>query len=236
MIKISKEKKVSKTYQKIIKAALPVFALKGFNETTLDEVVKIAGVGKGTIYNHFKNKEDLFRHIIEISTDELFEKLTQTFDIDAIIEMIHEGKVNKENYKSVCSQQSQIEIGDWHDEINDSHPMVISAKNYFSYALINPDFFIILLKTMGEIKNNRSCFIKELFTRKIFEKKLNVILDAEIKHKKLKNLPPETIVFFILSTFNSFVYHWLLNDQKEDMNEYAIIIADLIVNGIRYRD
>lgn len=235
MIKISNEKKINKTYQKIIKAALPVFASKGFNETTLDEIVKIAGVGKGTIYNHFKNKEDLFRKIIEISVDELFEKLTHTFDIDELIKLIEAGKINQDNYSSVCSQLSHTKTTDWDSPIDDHHPMVVTAKNYFSYALVNPNFFVIILKTIGDVKNNRGPFIKNILKQKIIEKKLNIVIEADIKNQKLINIKAETLIMFVLGTFNNFVYHWLMNDRAQDMNTLAITAAKLITNGVRYR-
>lgn len=50
---------------KILKAAEQSFALFGYKATTMDQVARIANVGKGTIYTFFKNKEDLFHEIID---------------------------------------------------------------------------------------------------------------------------------------------------------------------------
>ncbi|GGD06141.1 TetR/AcrR family transcriptional regulator [Pontibacillus salipaludis] len=50
--------------QQIIKAANQSFATFGYKATTMDHVAKAANVGKGTIYNFFKNKEQLFQEII----------------------------------------------------------------------------------------------------------------------------------------------------------------------------
>jgi len=41
-------------------AAERLFANRRFHEVTLDEVARSAGVGKGTIYLHFADKDDLF--------------------------------------------------------------------------------------------------------------------------------------------------------------------------------
>ncbi|TCP29260.1 TetR family transcriptional regulator [Scopulibacillus darangshiensis] len=49
----------------ILKAAEESFALFGYKATTMDQVARIANVGKGTIYTFFKNKEELFDDIIE---------------------------------------------------------------------------------------------------------------------------------------------------------------------------
>jgi AcrR family transcriptional regulator len=50
---------------KIIEAAQKTFALFGYKGTTVDQIAKMAGVGKGTIYNFFENKEELLGAIIE---------------------------------------------------------------------------------------------------------------------------------------------------------------------------
>lgn len=49
----------------IIKAAIDVFAKKGFGSTRMDDIALKADIGKGTIYEYFKNKDDLFFAIYE---------------------------------------------------------------------------------------------------------------------------------------------------------------------------
>src|ERR1700682_2690841 len=49
--------------QAIIDAALDEFVARGFAATRLDDVAKSAGVAKGTIYLHFKDKEALFQEV-----------------------------------------------------------------------------------------------------------------------------------------------------------------------------
>ena len=50
--------------QLILEAATKSFSLFGYKATTMDQVSKLANVGKGTIYTFFKNKEELFDEII----------------------------------------------------------------------------------------------------------------------------------------------------------------------------
>lgn len=50
--------------QEILEAASKSFALFGYKATTMDQVAKIANVGKGTIYTFFANKEILFHEIV----------------------------------------------------------------------------------------------------------------------------------------------------------------------------
>lgn len=48
----------------ILHAARELFARNGFHETTLDDIARHAEFGKGTIYNYFSSKEDLFFTIV----------------------------------------------------------------------------------------------------------------------------------------------------------------------------
>ncbi len=55
----------------IIEAATKSFSLFGYKATTMDQVAKLANVGKGTIYTFFKNKEELFEEIISTLVNEM---------------------------------------------------------------------------------------------------------------------------------------------------------------------
>ena len=48
----------------ILAAALEEFAARGFAATRLDDVARRAGVAKGTIYLHFRDKESLFQELV----------------------------------------------------------------------------------------------------------------------------------------------------------------------------
>ena len=50
--------------QAILEAALAVFTAEGFAAARLDQVAEKAGVAKGTIYLHFKDKQDLFEQMV----------------------------------------------------------------------------------------------------------------------------------------------------------------------------
>ena len=50
--------------QEILDAAIHIFAKKGFKATTLDEIAEKSEFGKGTLYNYFSSKEDIYKEII----------------------------------------------------------------------------------------------------------------------------------------------------------------------------
>jgi AcrR family transcriptional regulator len=60
----SRAARAAERRQAIIDAALDEFIARGFTATRLDDVARRAGVAKGTIYLHFKDKESMFEELI----------------------------------------------------------------------------------------------------------------------------------------------------------------------------
>jgi len=48
------------TRQNIIEKAMQLFSVKGYYNTSIDSIVKAAGLTKGGLYGHFRNKEDIW--------------------------------------------------------------------------------------------------------------------------------------------------------------------------------
>lgn len=66
--------------QRILEVADQVFSQKGYTEATLDEIIKIADTGKGTVYKYFKNKENLFYTVVNGKNKPFVEKLKKAVD------------------------------------------------------------------------------------------------------------------------------------------------------------
>lgn len=61
---VDDEDKKSKR-QNILDAAFVIFSQKGFHKATVDDIIALADTGKGTVYNYFTNKEQLFFTLLE---------------------------------------------------------------------------------------------------------------------------------------------------------------------------
>ncbi|MED1646899.1 TetR/AcrR family transcriptional regulator, partial [Brevibacillus agri] len=57
--------KRKKSYEKIMESALQVFSKKGYSDTSVEEIAESAGYTKGTVYVHFKSKEELFLTLMD---------------------------------------------------------------------------------------------------------------------------------------------------------------------------
>ncbi len=65
--------------RRIVSVALDVFAEKGYDQTTMEDIGNRLGVSKGALYLYFKSKEELFRAITEQAQDQLREVMSDSF-------------------------------------------------------------------------------------------------------------------------------------------------------------
>jgi AcrR family transcriptional regulator len=71
-----RQRRSTETRERLFRAALRLFAEKGFAETTVEDITNAADVGKGTFFNYFPSKE----HILIAFSDMQLSKLQATVD------------------------------------------------------------------------------------------------------------------------------------------------------------
>jgi AcrR family transcriptional regulator len=75
-----RETKKRETRQAIMQAAMTLFSEKGFEKTSIEELAKAAGIGKGTIYGYFQTKSDILHAFCEDELECLHQELTSNAD------------------------------------------------------------------------------------------------------------------------------------------------------------
>ena len=55
---------ISKTRQKLVDVARQLFAKKGIENTTMNDIAVASGKGRRTLYTYFKNKEEVYYAVI----------------------------------------------------------------------------------------------------------------------------------------------------------------------------
>jgi AcrR family transcriptional regulator len=58
----------------LLSAARKLFTARGFSDTPTEEIVREAGVTRGALYHHFRDKEELFQAVFEQIEGELAER------------------------------------------------------------------------------------------------------------------------------------------------------------------
>jgi len=87
----------------ILDAAQHLFFRKGYDETSIQEIIDAVGIAKGTFYHHFESKQELLDHLI----DRMFSHVLAPLEV-----MVTEGKDNAIEKL----QKLYLEIGIWKTE------------------------------------------------------------------------------------------------------------------------
>ena len=74
--------------EKIFEEAVKLFSLKGYSETTADEIILQSGTSKGLLFYHYKNKESLLKAILTHTQEIIYKSCDiETFNTSAIREL-----------------------------------------------------------------------------------------------------------------------------------------------------
>ena len=85
---------ISKTRQTLVAVARQLFAKKGIENTTMNDIAVASGKGRRTLYTYFKSKEDVYYAVIASELERLSDKLDEVAakkipPLDKIIELIY---------------------------------------------------------------------------------------------------------------------------------------------------
>ncbi|CEG29622.1 TetR/AcrR family transcriptional regulator [Bacillus sp. B-jedd] len=120
--------------QHIIEAATKSFSLFGYKATTMDQVARLANVGKGTIYTFFKNKEELFDEIITSLIKEMKREADEAFKPGL---SFHEN-VHRSLYKMLeFRKEHQLTIKLFQEEKEMGTPAVMEVLATLEQAILN---------------------------------------------------------------------------------------------------
>jgi len=108
---------VLKTRDRLIEVARQLFARKGVENTTMNDIASASDKGRRTIYTYFKNKRDIFNAVIEQETDKLLSELQCIADKDSspkdkIVEFV---KVRFETVRDIVSRNGSLRAGFFRD-------------------------------------------------------------------------------------------------------------------------
>jgi AcrR family transcriptional regulator len=71
----SKAQQSAATRRKLLRVGRDLFARRGFNDVPTEEIVRRAGVTRGALYHHFRDKRDLFAAVVEQVEQDVLERV-----------------------------------------------------------------------------------------------------------------------------------------------------------------
>lgn len=77
-VKMRKAAQTEETRRALLDAARALFTDKGYAETSTEDIVQRAGVTRGALYHHFRDKQDLFRALYEEVEKETMQNVAET--------------------------------------------------------------------------------------------------------------------------------------------------------------
>lgn len=108
---------------KILETACDLFYLKGYNGTSVDDILKAAKVKKGNFYFHFKSKEELGHAVIDAYAERTIPRLQETLrqpgePLRRLFDLFRsqDGQMKASRYKGGCPCGNlALELADHHD-------------------------------------------------------------------------------------------------------------------------
>jgi len=189
--------------EKILKAAMKVFASKGVANTIMNDIAKEACIGKGTIYEYFKSKDEMiveaFNYFINQLNSELEKDLQKLTDpIEKLKTMI--STLVKFTEKSL-TETIEIILDFWAEGIRQKY----ETKTY-------------ILNLKETYNDYRNIIIK--------------ILEDGIKENKIKKVNTKNVASIIIAILDGIMLQWFIDKNVINLSSISEDIHRLIFEGI----
>ena len=203
MARNTKEKALE-TRERILNAAADVFYDKGVSNTSLNDVAQAAGVTRGAIYWHFKNKPDLFhamcsrvRAPIHLMVEEVADEKT----VDPLGRLLIAGAAFRRSVVENPYFRKVMTIVFHRCEITDvNDPILIYQRDWLMHSR----------ESTGRILAN-----------------------AQSKGQLPKDLDMRLGALLLQSTFNGLMNNWLLLPGSFDLVEDVNLLLDTTMESLR---
>jgi TetR/AcrR family transcriptional regulator len=202
-----------KTRDKIINAALPVFAKKGRHGAHMEAIAAHAHINKAMIYYIFHSKDELYFELLKFVLEKAFESFTKITNEDI-------KKCN--NYKALLAKYINIQI-EFFQENRDYTKILVDAISNGSKEI---PLIVNYLKNIH--KNNDPIYLlKELINKGIAEK---AIRDIDTDQLVISIIGMIQIYFFSNSLSETLDIQ--IKDESAFIESRRNSIVDLVLNGI----
>jgi TetR/AcrR family acrAB operon transcriptional repressor len=196
------KQEAEQTRQVVLDAALKTFTRRGFSRTTLEEVAKEAGMTRGAIYWHFKNKYQLLDSVIE----QVYQKLKgQTMEvINSPISPINKIRQLMINFFRFIAKENEFKVIE--EYLVFKFQTAKEVKRFYQKHKSKMEEMLVLMKT--------------LFNEGIKEGELDT------------NIDPEVGVMALISFVGGVKTPWISEIENFSLSENASSLVEIFINGI----
>ncbi|MDM8515028.1 TetR/AcrR family transcriptional regulator [Desulfobacterales bacterium HSG16] len=186
----------------IATAAIKLFAQKGFEKTTIQEIATSAGIGKGTIYEYFKTKDDILKQ----ASEEIFKQLEQA---------LHN------NFNSSANPSEQISA---------LSMMVLSVGKEVEQIFIV--YLELWLRNMRTHKYADFMNIFHVLLGEMREVLANIIESGKKTGAFRADADSRALAIYLLASFDGIFMHYLLDSSAFDLVEVAKAFINNFIKGL----
>ena len=185
--------------EQIMESALLLFAKHGYYEVCMDDVANNASVAKGTIYNYFESKEDLFNSIISFKLNNLINSVQRVCNKKGnvkqnirnyIIHIYNFMLKNPEIFRMLKESENRNDIQ------NETNILITKVKNILKSILEK------ISRENTNLKNNDCQFYTDLIMGTIESSVMRMIKNSNQIDIFINKNEKENMVNFIFNAIN----------------------------------
>ncbi|MBD5283414.1 MAG: TetR/AcrR family transcriptional regulator [Bacteroides sp.] len=132
---------VSKTRERFIEVARQLFARKGVENTTMNDIASASDKGRRTIYTYFKSKRDIFNAVIETETAQVLGRLKEIVarPVPANEKLLEYVECRFETMKEIVSRNGSLRAGFFRDvrKVDRARKIMASKEVALLRAILN---------------------------------------------------------------------------------------------------
>jgi len=189
--------------QEIIQAAITVFAQKGFTKTKMADIAQAANIGKGTIYEYFKNKNEIFengfRYFMDTMETAIAKKIFKITDPVEKLKALFTSMIDF--FEADTAEFMEIMLDFWAEAIRqkDEHTLVM----------------LDLEKIYAD-----------------FREMIGAVLDEGIRLGKFKPMNTFMVASLLIGMTDGLMLQWIMSRELIDVSEAIRCLLDEILTGI----
>jgi len=188
----------------IIQAAIGVFAKNGVVKSRMIDIARAAGVGKGTIYEYFRSKEDIF-----IAAYNYFYRQTQAMMNQAL----------------QASQEPEQQL---------KNLIRVSLSGFFEnnaeFLEIMMDFWAEGIRKKNE-RIIEAINLKAIYRQ--YRALIRAIIDRGIRQHVFRPINSQVVASFLIGSLDGLLLQWIMEPDLFDIDEVTKTIIDGFLNGLK---
>jgi AcrR family transcriptional regulator len=194
---------ISQKREQILQGAMQIFFKSGYAETSMDRVAAEAGVSKQTIYSHFRDKEGLFKALMERVTIDRFSTL---FCVD--------GQMSEESIEKQLSEE----------------PAIVLRRVAETFVTLKSDQEYISLLRIIIAESARFPELAKLYTRTVIQRGRQLLCRYFDAHPELAIEDAEAMAQIFIGSLVSYILSQEILHGKETIPMESDRLINSLIN------